>query len=95
MNLTVARYFQTGQLFVSQTIVAVLPAPSSLQLRTGVTFKADSGNTGICYFGGAAVSPTTGYPLRAGEQQLLAIDNLSGIFFIANTNNNKVFYTSA
>jgi len=87
MRIGLGKYFMTGKVTMSATPVAVFP--SSLNLRGGLLIKPDSGNTGIIYVGDSGVTFNNGYPMQANQETFLRVDDVSGVFMIANVASQK------
>jgi hypothetical protein len=54
----------------------------SVTVRKYVYVKADAGNAGVVYVGKAGVSASNGYPLAAGEDVKIPVDDPSKIYVI-------------
>ena len=66
----------------------------------GVRVKAVAGNAGIVYVGPKGVTADTadatdGYPLAAGEEVLIPIDNLNKVYVIASQVDQKARFLAA
>ena len=81
---------------VSVGAAAVQAASSQTQLNRGVIVKAGAGNTGVVYVGfssgvtaNTAVA-TDGYPLAAAAEVGIPINDLSSVWFIADSSSQEV-----
>ena len=93
MRIGLGKYFMTGCVTGIGAANPIAVFPSSLNLRGGLKLKADSGNTGVVYIGASGwITQGLGYPLRPGEFEQFPIDDVSGVFLLANTSSNKVFW---
>lgn len=63
---------------------------SSFAVRKYVYIKANAGNTGDVYVGLAGVSASNGYPLDAGEEVKIPVDDPSKIWVIGSADNQGV-----
>lgn len=90
------RSFDHASVPVTTTAAALSSAAHSNPPRNGVAVKAHAGNAGTVYVGNAntvtanTVAATDGYPLAAGEEITIPIDNAAGIFVIASANTQYV-----
>jgi len=50
-----------------------------------VVVKANANNSGIIYIGNNTLTTSNGYPLAAGEQVEIAIDDTSQVYVVADT----------
>lgn len=62
----------------------------SVPVRKYVLVKANAANTGDVYVGRAGVSASNGYPLDAGEEVKIPIDDPSKIYVIGSADNQGV-----
>lgn len=77
----------------SITTSAVQITATSTKLQVGVTIKALAGNSDVVYVGASnAVASTTGYPLAAGEQVFIAVDDLSLVWLIGGASGQEIRY---
>ena len=88
--MTIAKENRSGQVTVTTAGTAV----QGPNVNGGIFSIAPApANTGIVYFGadssGLDVSATTGYPLSPGESVIVAVDNLSYLWFDATVNGEK------
>lgn len=62
-------------------------------LQVGVTLRADLGNTDVVYIIASASGTTAnGYPLEAGDERFIPIDNLNKVWLIGGAANQSVRY---
>lgn len=65
----------------------------STPLQVGVTLRADLANTDIVYIiSSAAGTISTGYPLEAGDERFIPIDDLNKVWLIGGAANQSVRY---
>ena len=79
-----------GQVTVGTTAVQL--TSTSTPLNFGIVVKADSANTGKIYVGDSSVTTTNGYVLEAGEGISFEIDDVSKVYVVADTDNQKVYW---
>lgn len=62
-------------------------------LQVGVTIKALAGNSNTVYIGASdAVTSSTGYPLAAGEEKFIPVDDLSLVWLIGGASGQEIRY---
>lgn len=86
-----SRNFQSGQ-NVDVDQVAERLTTASVGCQQGVLIKALAANSGTVYVGGSTVSTTTGYPLAAGEEVFISIENLDDVYVIGSADNQSVAF---
>jgi len=79
-----------GQVTVGTTAVQL--TSTSTPLNFGIVVKADPDNTGNVYVGDSSVSTTNGYLLTPGEGIAFEIDDVSKVYVVADTDNQKVYW---
>lgn len=72
---------------------------TSFSAKRGVTLRAPSTNTGILYIGNSDVTAgttaaTDGIPLEPGDSLFVEIDNPNKLYAIADTVNQKIFWSA-
>jgi hypothetical protein len=68
---------------------------ASQALKSGVTVKAHSTNTGTIYVGPEGVAAATGFRLAAGESVFVEVDNLADVCLDASVNGEGVSYIAS
>lgn len=81
-----------GRATVASAETAVPLAGESTPLTSGVRVKALAGNTGTVYIGDEDVAAATGYPLAAGEEVFVEINDLAAVYVDAAENGDAVAY---
>lgn len=81
MPLT-ARQFQTGKNADIDNAAEAL-STSSIGCTNGVLVKADAANAGTVYVGPEGVAEADGYPLAAGEEVFVPVDDVAKVYVIA------------
>ena len=69
------------QLSCSGAMGSAVAMPSQA-LVNGIVIKAGKANTGTIYVGQSGTTPSTGYPLSAGEAISYGATNLSAVFYV-------------
>ena len=88
--------FQTGSRIIGASAVQLFPG-DAYPVAKGAQLKADADNMGTIYIGvkgvtAGTVAATDGFPLDASEGLHIPIDDLSRIYAIASTADQKLFF---
>lgn len=86
MNITtdVAPSFTAGQTQCSNAKGTQLTTGKATR---GIHIKAAPTNTGTIYVGGPDVTTATGFPLQAGQEVTIPVQDITGVYGIASVNN--------
>jgi len=79
-----------GQVTVGTTAVQL--TSTSTPLNFGIVVKADPNNSGNVYVGDSSVSTSNGYLLTPGESISFEIDDVSKVYVVADTDNQKIYW---
>jgi len=77
---------------VTATTISDLP---TLPLKSGVNIKALQTNTDLVFVGSVGVITTTGYPLSAGEELFLEVDDAIKVYTISSTSGQTACWTAS
>ena len=97
-NVTVNQINRPGTMVVGSKSVNSSDNASQMSgssiLKSGITIKASSGNSGIVYIGNQTLSRSVnnGYPLRSGESITLEIGNANMVYVRCETGTQTVNY---
>jgi len=98
MKVYVVDTQQPPSLFNGQTTVPIsdsVQISTTQPLRSGVNIKSHQQNTGLVFIGAAGVTILTGYPLSAGEEIFLEVDDAMMPHIIAETSGQTACWTAS
>ena len=84
-----------GQQTVEQGTATKIIDGSTLLLKSGINIKSLQTNTALVFVGSSGVMTTSGYPLSAGEELFLEVDDASKVFTISSSEGQTACWTAS
>lgn len=93
-QVTLPDTIHNGQVDVAVAGTAQPLSATSVELTSGVTVTALSGNGGLAYVGNASVDSSNGNEIAAGSHVFIEIDDLSKVYVDVAVNGEGVSYVA-